>query len=147
MGEWSIHRARRADAPALAECFERAYATHDAITDPPPDEGAIARDIQENCVWVARDGRMVMGGVVLVMRPVDAKLKYHGVLPKAAGLGMGSALLMAIETHCRDAHVNYLKLTAHINMTDSLSFYEEHGWREVGRGRSHVQMMKSLSAH
>ncbi len=142
-----IRRAHPEDAAALTSCFKRAYAAYaDRISDLPPVCDGIAEDISNYYVWVAERGGEIVGGLVLIVGPGQAKLANLGVVPSAAGQGLATALIEVAEDECRAWGVRDLELTTHAEMTATLRLYETLGWRRTGREGPKVFMKKRLTA-
>lgn len=144
MSDWTIRRARMGDAPALEECFRAAYSEYACLPDLPPVAEGTADDIANHCVWIAGERRLVVGGLVLAIRPADAKVVNLAVRPEARGHGLGLKLLEVAEAHCREAGIDYIKLTTHTAMGGNIDLYTQLGWRETGRGRHRVHLAKRL---
>lgn len=89
--------------------------------------------IDEGKVWVAEEGAIV--GYV-VMYPLGDSLHVENIAvdPLLHGHGFGARLLAFAETHA--AHFGHAKVDLYTNtkMTENLSFYPAHGYRETSRG-------------
>lgn len=90
------------------------------------------------------DGRAVGFGAIV---PALGELRACYVAPEAAGCGVGTALLGALEYEARRLGVTRLALDASLNAAD---FYRAHGYAEDGRGL-HVlfggQRMACIAMH
>jgi predicted GNAT family N-acyltransferase len=82
------------------------------------------------------------------MRVVEdtAKAERIGVLESARGLGIGRALVAAIEAHARSIGIERIRLNAQTRVTE---FYEKLGYEAYGEpfveaGIDHRAMKKSL---
>ena len=64
------------------------------------------------------------------LRPTDREIRAVYVHPAAAGAGVGTALLAALESRARDLRLDALSLTASLN---AVGFYEQAGYERVGR--------------
>ena len=70
------------------------------------------------------------------LRQIDAdsaELKRMWVRPAARGLGIGRALLTALEDSARNRGLGYLLLETGISQPEALSLYERHGFVQRSR--------------
>lgn len=147
MTDWTIRQAQLQDAPALALCFEQAYAVYQGrIADLPPISEGILENIQNHDVWLATSAETVIGGMVLVHRDDHTLLANIGISPAAKGLGIGRALLEYAENQCRKRKVPEMRLTTHADLPELAKFYEHLGWREYQRKANKVFMSKPIGS-
>lgn len=138
-----IRRATAADAGAacdvlcrsITECCEQDHANDRALLEAwlgnkNPQTVAGWFTTASNCGMVAeRDGTLV--GVGLVNQAGKICLCY--VVPEALHLGVGKALLLALEQQARDWGISILRL----NSTKTASaFYERHGYIHGGQEKA-----------
>lgn len=83
----------------------------------------------EQIVWVAAMDGQVEGFSTLV--PATEKLGAIYVTGKASGKGVGKALLEVLEAEARRLGLKKLSLDSSIT---ARTFYEKHGYRNLGHG-------------
>jgi putative acetyltransferase len=82
---------------------------------------------------VARqDGRAVGCGGYAPQGDGTAELKRIFVAAEARGLGIGRALLQALETDAARAGIRLLRLETGVKSTEALGLYRRFGYRETG---------------
>jgi ribosomal-protein-alanine N-acetyltransferase len=127
----AVRLARRADAAAIAALSRdeiehglpwswRAERIADAIAD------------ADTNVAVA-DGRApgtLAGFGIMVYRDVNAHLLLFAVHPSQRRSGVGSALLLWLETVARTAGITRIRLEARQDNEAARCFYSEHGYHE-----------------
>lgn len=140
-----IRRAVAADATPFRQVVIRAYAPYRKTLDGMPDVSAgLAEDIRDHDVWVAEDGRRVIGGAVLVQIGGRAKLANLAVDPDCAGKGAGAALVACVEDAARQQGHVTLDLITHVAMIRTQAFYARLGWTQTARDDVRVTLTKSL---
>jgi N-acetylglutamate synthase-like GNAT family acetyltransferase len=145
MANWSIRRAKQRDATALADCIDAAYAIYASrISDLPAVSEGIAKDIENNVVWVAEQDDNIVGGMVLVLKKNYVVLANVAVDPIATGTGLGRAFTELAKTESRRLGRVKLRLSTHVDMPENVSLYEHLGWQEAGRSGNKVHMEKTL---
>jgi putative acetyltransferase len=79
-----------------------------------------------------RDGQALGCGAVMLGSGGEAELKRLFVAPEARGLGVGRALLLALEQAAGEAGVRVLRLETGVAQPEALALYRRHGYRERG---------------
>jgi len=147
MTNWTIRRAKAADAPSLAKCIDAAYSVYAGRTiELPAVSDGIAENIQHDQAWVAVLGRQIIGGLVLVLHEDHAVVANVAVDPSATGSGLGRALMDRAELEAQMRGLGKLKLTTHVDIQENVRLYEHLGWRETGRAGKKVFMEKTLTS-
>lgn len=140
-----IRKAKPEDATAIAACFDRAYSVYATrINDLPEVSIGVEDDIANNAVWVAEDGGVIVGGLVLVLHPAHATLANIAIDPSASGSGLGKALIDRAEDACRKLKLPCIRLSTHIKMPENVSLYEHLGWRVTSLKGNKVLMEKGI---
>lgn len=134
-------RARNAHAPAVAledprsaEARALVGALDEYLDGLYPPENNYLLDVESLCApetsfFVARVGGMALGCAAL--RVLDARcgeLKRMYVAPEARGLGLGRALLQAIEARARALGLGELKLETGTAQPEALALYRDAGF-------------------
>jgi GNAT superfamily N-acetyltransferase len=87
--------------------------------------------MREGPVWVGlRDGA-VLGTVAAVARDTSAYIRGMAVLPRARGLGVGSALLRAVQGWACEKGCGRLFLSTTPFLDSAIRLYERFGFRRV----------------
>jgi len=145
MSNWTIRRAEKKDAAALAECFDAAYSIYaPRIADLPAVSDGIEDDIERNVVWVAARDNQVIAGLVLLPKEDHVVLANVAIDPSATGAGLGRAFMDLAEAEARKLGHEKLRLSTHVDMPENVRLYEHLGWHEIGRSGNKVHMEKSL---
>ena len=145
MPNWTIRRAEKKDAAALAECFDAAYSIYaPSIADLPAVSDGIEDDIERNVVWVVARDNQVIGGLVLLPKEDHVVLANVAIDPSATGAGLGRAFMDLAEAETRKLGHEKLCLSTHVDMPENVRLYEHLGWHEIGRSGNKVHMEKSL---
>lgn len=110
---------------------------------PPVSEG-LAEEISENDVWLATDGKDVIGALFLVVQDGYMKLANLAVHPSRSGQGLGRALIELSEAKAREHGLSEMRLNTHAAMPENIGLYEHLGWQEFARDGNTVSMKKSL---
>lgn len=101
---------------------------------------------------VARDGGNIVGCGALRKSPPEGEIKRMFVTSAARGLGVGAAILAALEDAARQAGITVLRLETGIHNRAALQLYNRKGYAErapfppYGPDPLSVFMEKSLSA-
>lgn len=142
---YSIRRATLADAPSLTRCIEAAYAGYveQGLELPPVSEG-MAKEIRDNLVWVAVEGNLVLGGIILAVQGEAAHLRNVAVDPAHSGGGIGRALMDAAIAAARDAGHGTIRLATHKDIPRNVMLYRHLGWHVTGEEGNKVFMARSL---
>ena len=145
MSNWTIRRAEKKDAAALADCFGAAYSIYaPRIADLPAVSDGIEDDIERNVVWVAARDNQVIAGLVLLPKEDHVVLANVAIDPSANGAGLGRAFMDLAEAEARKLGHEKLRLSTHVDMPENVRLYEHLGWHEIGRSGNKVHMEKSL---
>lgn len=131
-----IRPARAADGPAIRDCAERAYAGYVPLIGrkPAPMEADVAPRIAAGDVHVATGPDGTLEGFI-VFYPKDGQmlLENVAVLPRAAGRGIGRALIGFCESEARRRGFTEVHLYTNARMAGNLALYPRLGYVEVGR--------------
>jgi len=146
-----IRQAVASDEPEVRECAEQAYARYVPLIGrkPAPMVADFAAQINAGDVYVAIDDHGAFQGFIVFYAEEDRIfLENMAVLPRAAGRGVGKALIGFCENAARQFGFNTVHLYTNEKMTDNLSIYLKLGYDEVGRrtedGFNRVYFEKSL---
>jgi GNAT superfamily N-acetyltransferase len=146
-----IRQAVAGDEPEVRECAEQAYARYVPLIGrkPAPMAADFAAQINAGDVYVAIDEREIFQGFIVFYAEKDhILLENVAVLPRAAGHGIGKALIAFCENAARQRGFNAVHLYTNEKMIDNLSIYPKLGYHEVGRrtedGFNRVYFEKSL---
>lgn len=149
----SVRRATAADAPALADLVNAAYAIEEFFVD---GDRTTAREIAE---LVAKGTFVVLEHDAGLAGAVYVERGYFGMLsvrPELQGMGIGTRLVRIAEALCEAQGCREIDLRI-INLREELGrWYRSLGYREVGiRPYEHrpvkqpchfVEMRKQLAA-
>ena len=135
MSSTSIRRATTADLPAIRQLITDAYEKYiGRIRRPPaPMTADYAAALEHSRVWVLEDGDAIVGALVTEDRGDHLLLETVAVAPGAQGSGYGRLLLERAERDAVELGVTEVRLYTNEAMTENLSFYPRHGYRETGR--------------
>jgi ribosomal protein S18 acetylase RimI-like enzyme len=133
-----VLRVRRAEAPdvgALAALAREAYQVYvPRIGRPPaPMNADYAGAIRTGLTWAAVRDDVIVGLLVLVVRPDHLLLENVAVLPSAQGSGVGARLLALAEEQARELGREEIRLYTNEAMTENLAYYPKHGYVETHR--------------
>ena len=132
----SMRPATRADVGGIRELARTAYQMYVERMgrEPAPMDADYVAAVQNGQAWVAElDGRVV-GLLVIVPAQDHLLLENVAVAPQAQGLGVGGRLLRLAEDEARTRGVSEVRLYTNELMTENLSYYPRHGYRETHRG-------------
>jgi ribosomal protein S18 acetylase RimI-like enzyme len=129
-----VRQADPAEAPALGELVERAYAVYVGRIGrrPAPMDDDYEAKARRGEAFVADDGS-IAGLIVLVEHPDHFLVENVAVDPARQGTGVGRALLAYAERHAAAHGLRELRLYTNEAMTENLTLYPHLGYREVGR--------------
>ncbi len=145
MANWRIRPAREQDANALAKCIDAAYSVYEPrIKDLPAVSEGISDEIENHLVWVAELDRLIVGGLILILKDDFALLANIAVDPACSGMGLGRGLIELAEAECRKLGMRELRLSTHVAMPENVRIYVHLGWTETGRSGNKVHMTKHL---
>ncbi len=84
-------------------------------------------------VWVLESGDAVVGALVTEDRADHLLLETIAVAPSAQGSGYERLLLQRAERDAIELGLTEVRLYTNAAMTENVSFYPRHGYRETGR--------------
>ena len=147
-----IRLAVAGDEPEIRDCAEQAYARYVPLMGrkPAPMVADFAGQIAAGQIYVATDDQDAFQGfIVFYAEEGHILLENVAVLPRAAGRGVGRALIGFCENAARQRGMNAVHLYTNEKMTDNLSIYPKFGYVEVTRRKEHgfnrVYFEKSLT--
>jgi N-acetylglutamate synthase-like GNAT family acetyltransferase len=131
----SIRRATTADLTVIRQLIADAYMKYlERIGRPPaPMTADYAAVLEHSRVWVLESGQAIVGVLVTEDRGNHLLLETIAVAPGAQGSGYGRRLLERAERDAAQLGVTEVRLYTNEVMTENLSFYPRHGYRETGR--------------
>jgi ribosomal protein S18 acetylase RimI-like enzyme len=147
-----ISRATAADVEAAAGITDAAYRRWVPVIgrEPAPmaaDHTALA---EERVLWLAEDGGLPVGVLVLREHSDHLLVESVAVAPDAQHSGVGRALLAFAERRALAAGIRELRLYTHERMTANIALYERLGYRITRRaeedGFARVHMTKTVQA-
>lgn len=146
-----IRQAIADDEPAIRECAEQAYSRYVPLIGrkPAPMLADFASQIAGGEVYVATDDQdNFLGFIVFYAEDQHMLLENIAVLPRAAGRGVGKALVNFCEAAAQRRGLNSVHLYTNEKMTENLSIYPKLGYAEVDRrsedGFNRVYFEKTL---
>ena len=135
MSGTSIRRATTADLADLRQLTTDAYEKYiERIGRPPaPMTADYAVALEHSRVWVLVSDHAIVGALVTEDRGDHLLLETVAVAPDAQGSGHGRRLLDRAERDAVELGLSEVRLYTNEAMTENLSFYPRHGYRETGR--------------
>lgn len=147
-----IRLATTPDEPAIKECAEQAYARCVPLIGrkPAPMVADFAAQIAAGHVFLATDDQdQLQGFIVFFVKEEHVLLENVAVLPRAAGQGVGKALINFCEAFARAQNLGSVQLYTNEKMIENLSIYPKLGYAEVERrsddGFNRVYFEKALN--
>ena len=139
-----IREATPADAPGIATLLRRAFGEFEPLytarafaATVPGAEGLVAR-MEEGPVWIAlRDGAPI-ATVSVVPRGEALYIRGMAAEPAARGVGVGRALLRAIESYATEHGFERLFLSTTPFLAAAIALYERAGFRRTDEGPGHL---------
>jgi ribosomal protein S18 acetylase RimI-like enzyme len=131
----TVRRAGGSDVAALAALARDAYEVYVPRIGrmPAPMTADYAEAVRSGMTWAAvRDG-VIVGLLVLVVRPDHLLLQNVAVLPSAQGSGIAARLLKLAEEQARELGREEIRLYTNEVMTENLAYYPKHGYNETHR--------------
>lgn len=131
-----IRLATTTDEHAIRACAELAYARYVPLIGrkPAPMIADFAAQIAAGEVFVATDDHdQLQGFIVFFVEDAHVLLENVAVLPRAAGQGIGKALIDFCEASARAQNLAKVKLYTNEKMIENLSIYPKLGYAEVDR--------------
>jgi putative acetyltransferase len=93
----------------------------------------------EVSLYVAREDGVALGTAAIVDRgDGSAEVKRMFVTDTARGLGVGRALLAAIEAHARVAGISLVQLETGLPQAAAIALYERAGYQQIPRFGQYV---------
>jgi N-acetylglutamate synthase-like GNAT family acetyltransferase len=131
----SIRRATTADLAGIRQLVADAYEKYiERIGRPPaPMTADYVAALEHSRVWVLQHGDAIVGALVTEDRADHLLLETIAVAPGAQGSGYGRLLLDRAEQDAADLGFTEVRLYTNEAMTENLTFYPRHGYRETGR--------------
>jgi N-acetylglutamate synthase-like GNAT family acetyltransferase len=131
----SIRGATIADLPAIQGVITDAYTKYiERIGRPPaPMTADYAAALDRSRVWVLESDDAIVGVLVTEERADHLLLETVAVAPSAQGTGGGRLLLDRAESDAVELGLTEVRLYTNEAMTENLSYYPRHGYRETGR--------------
>jgi N-acetylglutamate synthase-like GNAT family acetyltransferase len=131
----SIRRATTADLTEIRQLISDAYTKYvERIGRPPaPMTADYAAALEHSRVWVLESGDAIVGALVTEDRADHLLLETVAVAPDAQGRGYGRLLLDRAESDAAELGLTEVRLYTNEAMTENLTFYPRHGYRETGR--------------
>jgi N-acetylglutamate synthase-like GNAT family acetyltransferase len=131
----SIRRATTADLADIQRLIDDAYTKYiERIGRPPaPMTADYAAALEHSRVWVLESGDAIVGALVTEDRADHLLLETVAVAPEAQGHGYGRLLLDRAESDAAELGLTEVRLYTNEAMTENLTFYPRHGYRETGR--------------
>ena len=135
MDETSIRRASTTDLTEIQRLIADAYTKYiERIGRPPaPMTADYAEALDHSRVWVLESGDAIVGALVTEDRGDHLLLETIAVASSAQGSGYGRLLLDRAEGDAAELGLTEIRLYTNEAMTENLSFYPRHGYRETGR--------------
>jgi N-acetylglutamate synthase-like GNAT family acetyltransferase len=135
MSSTAIRRATTADVTAIRQLIDDAYAKYVVrIGRPPaPMTADYAAALAHSRVWVLESGDTIVGALVTEDRADHLLLETVAVAPGVQGHGYGRLLLDRAERDAAELGRPEVRLYTNEAMTENLTFYLRHGYRETGR--------------
>ena len=136
MGDLLIRAATPENIGFLKRCAHAAYTQYIAAIGRPPAPmlADFAAQIASGQVFIAEKAQP-LGYVVFFPAEGYMHLEAVGVLPEAAGQGIGGALIRFCEDTARQQGLREVRLYTNAAMTANLSLYPYLGYTETGRRR------------
>lgn len=146
------------DAPQVASLLLESFVEYRssytdkafAATTPTSDE--LQDRMIEGPVWIALQGRAIVGTVSAVPRSEKLYVRGMAVLPSARGLRLGAFLLKQVESFAFDHDYKCLTLSTTPFLLRAIRLYEQWGFRRTDEGPHDLfgtplfTMVKDLSA-
>ena len=135
MAGTSIRRATTADLTEIKRLITEAYTKYiERIGRPPaPMTADYTAVLQHSRVWVLESGQAIVGALVTEDRGDHLLLETIAVAPGVQRSGYGRLLLDRAEGDAAELGLTEIRLYTNEAMTENLSFYARHGYRETGR--------------
>jgi N-acetylglutamate synthase-like GNAT family acetyltransferase len=135
MSGTSIRRATTADLSDIGRLINDSYEKYvERIGRPPaPMTADYAAALEHSRVWVLESGDAIVGALVTEDHRDHLLLETVAVAPGSQGSGYGRLLLERAERDAAELGHSEIRLYTNEAMTENLTFYPRHGYRETGR--------------
>ncbi|MDT5209839.1 MAG: hypothetical protein QOF67_2254 [Mycobacterium sp.] len=135
MAGTAIRRATTADLTEIQRLIADAYTKYIVrIGRPPaPMTADYAAALEHSRVWVLDSGDAMVGALVTEDRGDHLLLETIAVASSSQGSGYGRLLLDRAEDDAAELGLTEIRLYTNEAMTENLTFYPRHGYRETGR--------------
>jgi ribosomal protein S18 acetylase RimI-like enzyme len=141
VASYLIRRATASDAEGLADCLRSAFEpfrgayNFEAFRDTAPTTSAMARRLEEMCLFVAvtESGEIVGSVGYKLVDTEEAHLRGMAVPPKYQGSGIAQRLLEAAESEVRLRQCARITLGTTLPLKRAVAFYEKNGYRSSGK--------------
>ncbi len=131
----TVRRAVAADADAMRGLARAAYARCvPRLGREPAPMGIDYQDVvARGDAWLAEHGGQLAGLLVLVPAADHLLIENVAVAPRLQGRGIGGHLLRLAEEQARARRLPEVRLYTNEAMTENLTYYQRHGYRETYR--------------
>jgi N-acetylglutamate synthase-like GNAT family acetyltransferase len=131
----SIRRASTADLTEIQRLIADAYTKYVVRIGrlPAPMTADYGAALEHSRVWVLDSGDAIVGALVTEDRGDHLLLETIAVASSSQGSGYGRLLLDRAEGDAAELGLTEIRLYTNEAMTENLSFYPRHGYRETGR--------------
>ena len=147
MADISIRNADPADVSRVRGVIRLAYASWaDRLPDLPDVSGGVEDEIAAGRVWVATEGRGIVGCLIGGVDDGVWHVANVAVAPDQAGKGCGSALMQHAVELARRAGVGQMALATHVDMARNVVMYERLGWEVSNRDGNRIMMHRDTDA-
>jgi N-acetylglutamate synthase-like GNAT family acetyltransferase len=130
-----LRRAGIADLPAIRAVVDEAFSKYiERIGRPPaPMTADYAALLESSRVWVIESGASIVGLLITQNRGDHLLLENIAVAPGTQGSGFGKQLLARAELDAAEQGLAEVRLYTNEAMTENLTYYPRHGYRETDR--------------
>lgn len=130
-----IRAAVAADAPAITDLVERAYAAYVPRIGlrPAPMDADHAAEIARGESFVVDGDSGIAGVIVLVSHDGYLLIENVAVEPQRQGAGLGKQLLEFAERAAGERGLGEVRLFTHELMTENVALYTRLGFHEIDR--------------
>jgi putative acetyltransferase len=150
-----IRRARPADAAAIAEVLQQAFAEFEALYTPQgfaattPDRHQVAVRLDEGPGWVAlREGQIVGTASAILKDGQSLYVRGVAVTPSVRGEGLAKLLMNEVESFAKQNACSRMFLTTTPFLESAIRLYERLGFIRDGAddlfGTPLIRMEKRL---
>src|SRR5436190_23024585 len=135
MSGTSLRRATAADVAEIRQLITEVYQKYvERIGRPPaPMTADYSAAVAHFRVWVLESDEGIVGALVTEDCTDHLLLETVAVAPTAQGSGYGRLLLDRADRDAEELGLAEIRLYTNEAMTENLTFYPRHGYRETGR--------------